>query len=283
MQKVKDIRRYLDQMLNEKYPNTERRSFNLWILEYLFDFSPRDAIMNAEDLLDDKSVIKVQQMVELLAEHKPIQQIVGYSWFYGHKFSINEEVLIPRPETEELVAWMLKDQTNDKSILDIGTGSGCIPISLAKNSTASVTTLDISEGALKIAACNAKRLNVKINFILADILNLDVLNALSTYDVIVSNPPYVLDSDKELMSSNVVDYEPHLALFVPNNDALKYYSKITEIASRVLNPGGILYFEIHELKALEVKHLLKNKGFSSIEIRQDMQGKDRMIKALLNV
>ena len=283
MQKVKDIRNYLDDTLGSKYPDSELRSFYNWILEYLLSYSTVDAIMNTENLLQNQTVKDVERIVGLLAKEKPIQQIVGYAWFYGHQFSVDEHVLIPRPETEELVDWILKDNLEGKSILDIGTGTGCIPICLAKHSSAKVSTLDISEEALKVARNNADTLNVKINFIHADIMSNEVVKKLSHYDIIVSNPPYVLESDKKMMSANVIDYEPHIALFVPNDDALKYYHKITEIASRALNPGGILYFEIHESKGFEMIKLLKDIGFTSVELRQDMQGKDRMIKAIWNV
>jgi len=280
MQKIKDIRLFLKDSLAAQYPESELRAFNNWILEYLFDYSSMDALMQAEKELSDKNIVDIKHIISLLKQEKPIQQIVGYAWFYGHKFSVNEQVLIPRPETEELVDWILKDKPEGKSILDIGTGSGCIPITLALNSTTQVSTLDISDLALAQAKENAKNLNASINFIQADILAKESIDKLDTYDVIVSNPPYVLESDKELMANNVLDNEPHLALFVPNDDALKFYIAIADIATKKLTKNGLLYFEIHEDKGEETLDMLTRKGFVNLELRKDLQGKDRMVKAV---
>jgi release factor glutamine methyltransferase len=280
MQKIKDIRLFLKDSLAAQYPESELRGFNNWILEYLFDYSSMDALMQAEKDLSDKNIKDLNRIITFLKQEKPIQQIVGYAWFYGLKFSVNEHVLIPRPETEELVDWILKDKPEGKSILDIGTGSGCIPITIALNSTAQVSTLDISDLAIVQAKDNAKNLNASINFIQADILAKESIDKLDTYDVIVSNPPYVLESDQELMENNVLDNEPYLALFVPNDDALKFYIAITDIASKKLNKNGLLYFEIHEDKGQETLDMLARKGFENLELRKDLQGKERMVKAV---
>ena len=280
MQKVKDIRLFLKEDLGSQYPDSELRGFLNWILEYVLDFSTMDALMKAEELLKVEDIAEVKRIVRLLKQEIPIQQIVGYAWFYGSKFPISKNVLIPRPETEELVDWILKDKINDKSILDIGTGSGCIPISIALNSTARVSSLDISELALAQAKQNSVLFKTEVNFIHADILNSQTHKILSKYDVIVSNPPYVLESDKHMMSANVLDNEPHLALFVPDVKALLFYEAIANIAVEKLNNKGVLYFEIHELKAQETVSMLKTKGFKEIEIRKDLQGKDRMVKAV---
>jgi len=280
MQKINDIRLFLKQSLATQYPDSELRGFTNWILEHLFDYSSMDALMQAEKDLSDKDIKNIERIVSLLKQEKPIQQIVGYAWFYGHKFAVNEHVLIPRPETEELVDWILKDKPEDKSILDIGTGSGCISITLALNSNAQVSTVDISDLALVQAKENAKNLNASINFIQTDILAEVGINKLDSYDVIVSNPPYVLESDKELMANNVLENEPHLALFVSDEEALKFYICIADIASKKLNNNGLLYFEIHENKGLETLDILSRKGFSNLELRKDFQGKDRMVKAV---
>ena len=280
MQKIKDIRLFLRDSLAAQYPESELRGFNNWILEHLFDFSSMDALMQAENDLSDKNIKDVHRIVAFLKQEKPIQQIVGYAWFYGHKFSVNEHVLIPRPETEELVDWILKDKPEGKSILDIGTGSGCIPITMALNSNVQVSSVDISDLAIIQAKENAKNLNASINFIQADILADESLDKLDTYDVIVSNPPYVLESDKELMANNVLDNEPHLALFVPNEEALKFYIAIADLATEKLNKKGLLYFEIYEDKGQETLDMLTRKGFSNLELRKDLQGKDRMVKAI---
>jgi len=280
MQKIKDIRLFLRDSLAAQYPESELRGFNNWILEHLFDYSSMDALMQAEKDLSDKNIKDVNRVVAFLKQEKPIQQIVGYAWFYGHKFSVNEHVLIPRPETEELVDWILKDKPEGKYILDIGTGSGCIPITIALNSNVQVSSVDISDLAIIQAKENAKNLNASINFIQADILADESLDKLDTYDVIVSNPPYVLESDKELMANNVLDNEPHLALFVPNEEALKFYIAIADLATEKLNKKGLLYFEIHEDKGQETLDMLTRKGFLNLELRKDLQGKDRMVKAI---
>ena len=280
MQKVKDIRLFLKEDLGSQYPESELRGFHNWILEYVLDFSTMDALMNAEELLKVEDIAEVKRIVHLLKQEIPIQQIVGYAWFYDVKFPISKHVLIPRPETEELVDWIIKDGVNDKDLLDIGTGSGCIPISIALNSTARVSSLDISELALAQAKQNAVLFKTDVNFIHADILNPDTKNSLGKYDIIVSNPPYVLESDKQMMSANVLDNEPHLALFVPDVKALIFYEAIASIAVEKLKNNGVLYFEIHELKAQETVTMLKTKGFKEIEIRRDLQGKNRMVKAV---
>ena len=226
-----------------------------------------------------KRVKKIKHIVSLLKKEVPIQQILGYTWFYGRKFNVNKNVLIPRPETEELVDWILKDNPAYKSILDIGCGSGCISISLALNSNLKMTSLEVSELALIQAKDNADKFMTSIKFIHADIFAKDTIFKLDHFDIIVSNPPYVLESNKCMMANNVLQYEPHLALFVPVNNPLKYYDTIAEIATKRLNQNGLLYFEIHEQKGSEILKMLDDKGFTSVELKQDLQGKDRMVKA----
>ena len=280
MQKVKDIRPFLKSNLGTQFPDSELRGFLNWILEFVLDFSVMDALMKEDDFLKKEEINEIHRISKLINQHIPIQQIVGYAWFYGIKFPISKNVLIPRPETEELVDWILKDDVSTKTVLDIGTGSGCIPISIALNSNASVSSLDVSDLALDQAKKNAELFKTQINFIQANILDSKVVYQLDNYDVIVSNPPYVLESDKELMSAIVLNNEPHLALFVPDTKALIFYEAIAEIATKRLNKNGLLYFEIHELKSEETINMLNSKGFTQIELRKDMQGKDRMIKAV---
>ena len=280
MQKVKDIRPFLKNNLGAQFPDPELRGFLNWILEYVLNFSVMQALMNEDDLLSDNQLKEVVRISGLLKQEIPIQQIVGYAWFYGNKFPISEHVLIPRPETEELVDWILKDGVNGKKLIDIGTGSGCIPISIALNSSASVSSLDVSELALEQARSNSKLFNTSVNFIHADILITDTKELLGKYDLIVSNPPYVLESDKKMMTANVLANEPHLALFVSDVDALIFYEAIAQIATEKLNNNGLIYFEIHEFKGVETIDMLRIKGFTQIELRKDMQGKDRMVKAV---
>lgn len=227
-----------------------------------------------QDLFEALSKLKLQ---------KPIQHILGETEFYGLPLKVNEHVLIPRPETEELVSWILKDvkllKAPGPKILDIGTGSGCISISLAKKiRQAVVTAMDISRDAIKIARENAKLNGVEVEFIQADVLSLDQLPG--QYDIIVSNPPYVRESEKSGIKANVLENEPHLALFVKDEAPLVFYKKIAKLAVDNLRPGGSLYFEINQYLGDQTKTLLENMGFAPVLLRKDMYGNDRMIKAI---
>ena len=279
MLKVKDIRAYLNDELSTLYPKSELRGFFYLIVEYVFSYNNTEALMQSESHINSNDVITIKRIVSSLKKESPIQQLLGYTWFYGHKFNVNKNVLIPRPETEELVDWVLKDNPAYKTVLDIGCGSGCISISLALNSKVKVTSLDVSKLALIQAKKNADKFETSIQFIHADIFAKDTIFKLNHFDIIISNPPYVLESDKSMMSNNVLQYEPHLALFVPDDNPIKYYHTIAEIATKRLNQNGLLYFEIHEHKGSEILEMLKDKGFTSVELKQDLQGKDRMVKA----
>jgi release factor glutamine methyltransferase len=221
---------------------------------------------------------KIDNILAQLQTGKPLQYALGYAEFYGLKFLVNPATLIPRPETEELVRWVINSVTGDNlSILDIGTGTGCIAISLKKNlAGVQVSAMDVSVDALNTAKENAALNEVKINFIEADILNYQSNNH---YSVIVSNPPYVTLEDKKLMHRNVTDFEPHTALFVPENDPLIFYRVIADFALSNLENGGLLFFEINESLGKETAQLLVDKGFKDVEIRKDLSDRDRMIKA----
>jgi release factor glutamine methyltransferase len=235
---------------------------------------------------DSKQLFKIH---EQLIQGKPLQYILGETEFYDLTFKVNPNVLIPRPETEELVDWALitsriiNGETEVLKILDIGTGSGCIPISIKKYiPLADITAIDISEAALNTARQNADLNQTEINFIQDDILNPSNLELINTkYDLILSNPPYVTESEKEHMLDNVLKHEPHKALFVPTNDPLVFYRAIAEFALVHLKINGFLFLELNEKFGQETLNLLKEKGFKEIELRQDMGGKDRMIKAVL--
>jgi release factor glutamine methyltransferase len=235
---------------------------------------------------DSKQLFKIH---EQLIQGKPLQYILGETEFYDLTFKVNPNVLIPRPETEELVDWALitsriiNGETEVLKILDIGTGSGCIPVSIKKYiPLADITAIDISEAALNTARQNADLNQTEINFIQDDILNPSNLELINTkYDLILSNPPYVTESEKEQMLDNVLKHEPHKALFVPNNDPLVFYRAIAEFALVHLKINGFLFLELNEKFGQETLNLLKEKGFKEIELRQDMGGKDRMIKAVL--
>lgn len=215
-----------------------------------------------------------------MKNENPIQQILGKADFYGLKFYVNEHVLIPRPETEELVDLIIKENKDfNPAILDIGTGSGCIPISLRKNiPNAMVSSIDVSEKALEVAKKNAEWNQVEINFILDDILNPSKEIAPNSFDIIVSNPPYIRISEKEEMSNNVLKYEPHLALFVYNDDPLLFYKKIADVALKGLKPQGKIYFEINENFGAECKQMLENKGFKNVVLVKDLSNKNRILR-----
>ena len=235
----------------------------------------------------NESLLKI---LEELKTGKPLQYVIGETEFYGLTFKVNPSVLIPRPETEELVEWILSDLRKPKTsieglkIIDIGTGSGCIPISLKKNlPEAQLFALDISPEALDVSTQNAALNQTMVNFIQADILNL--LNKQLTaekFGIIVSNPPYVTDAEKEQMLPNVLQHEPHIALFVPDNDPLIFYKAIADFAIKHLDTNGSLYLEINENLGEETVQLLKQKGFKKIELRQDLSGKDRMIRSQIH-
>jgi release factor glutamine methyltransferase len=227
---------------------------------------------------------RINKMLTRLKSGEPVQYILGHAEFYGLPFKVNPSVLIPRPETEELVEWAIlsvgSSQLTVGNILDIGTGSGCIAISLKKNLVdAQVSAIDISTEALKTAKENAELNDVNINFIEADILNQTNSPLTNHYSLIISNPPYVTLDDKKQMHTNVTDFEPHTALFVPENDPLIFYKAIADFALTHLKKGGLLFFEINESYGEQIVELLDNKLFKNIELRKDMSGKFRMVKA----
>lgn len=269
--------------LAETYPKTEIQSFFNILVEFRLKLSRIDVALNSDYEINTLDLNFLQKALIDLKKHKPIQYITGETEFYNLPFKLNEHVLIPRPETEELVDWIvadskLKTQNLKLKILDIGTGSGCIPISLAKNlPNTKVSAIDISLQALKTAEINAQFNNADIHFIEKDILNTNSLS--EVYDVIVSNPPYVRELEKDKMQKNVLDNEPHLALFVENNNPLLFYDKIADLAKSHLTKNGHLYFEINQYLGKETTDLLSIKGFKNIELRKDIFGADRMIKA----
>ena len=260
----------------------EIESFFFILTEYLHNLKRVDVALNPNFELSDAEVEKWNIILADLQQEKPIQYITGEAWFYGLKFEVNENTLIPRPETEELVEWILNSpiihHPSSMNILDIGTGTGCIPISLKANlPQANVSAIDVSEKALEVAKRNAKSNKVEINFIQTNILEVEDLN--QYFDIIVSNPPYVRNLEKEEIKKNVLDYEPHLALFVEDTDALLFYRKIAQLALKNLAPNGLLFFEINQYLGKETVELLENLGFKNIELKKDMYGNDRMVKS----
>ena len=275
MEKVSNILSYFRQELSAVADEREITSWYYISMEYLLVYNRSDCIINSNQVLNKSQLSKIKQIVAELKTHKPIQYILGKTEFYGLKIKVNEHTLIPRPETEQLVDWILKE--NFVAALDIGTGSGCIPIALAKHTDAKVLAIDVSEDALLIAEENAKNNEVEIDFIHQDILQ---TNYLQKVDLIVSNPPYVLESEKEKMQENVLDYEPELALFVEDKNPLIFYKKIASLAFNFLNENGKLFFEINAKFGKETIEMLADIGFVNIELKKDMNDKDRMIKAI---
>ncbi|MCB9223291.1 MAG: peptide chain release factor N(5)-glutamine methyltransferase [Crocinitomicaceae bacterium] len=224
--------------------------------------------------LSESDLIQLVKIVERLLRKEPIQYILGEAYFYGYKFKVNSNVLIPRPETEELVQFLIERNISGR-ILDIGTGSGVIPISL-KLALPKIQAvgLDVSIKALSIAETNAKDLNADVDFWLKDILTESLVG--EHFNVVISNPPYVLEQDKSEMETNVLDYEPHLALFVPDNDPLKFYRRIVDLCSDILLNNGVLAFEVHEKYAMDVV-LLMERDYKDVQALKDLQGKNRMV------
>ena len=257
--------------------DTERQSIASIVLEEVLGLSRTDWVLDQPVSVGEDQSKRLQEIVERLNNEEPIQYILGNTEFFGLVFAVSPVVLIPRPETEELVAMIIKENANEGlKVLDIGTGSGCIPISLKKNMpNASVYALDISEDALAIAKNNAIANGATIDFLACDILSEPL--SITGLDIIVSNPPYVLESEKKHMHGNVLRYEPAQALFVHDNDPLLFYKKIALIATKSLSRGGKLYFEINERYGIEVAGLLEQKGFGQVRISEDLQGKERMV------
>jgi len=280
---VKAIFDYTIKQLSDIYPENEVRSILKITLKHYFNFDGKYLALHPDQRFTESELLKIIFLTKELKTGKPIQHILGETVFYELSFKVNENVLIPRQETEELVDWIIKDFNNkeDIRILDIGTGSGCIPISLKKNIPLSVLhASDFSKQALELAKENVKRNNVEVNFIYDDILNFNLEKFPGSYDVIVSNPPYVLQNEKESLHRNVVDFEPHMALFVDNDEALVFYRAIIQFATKKLVKGGSLYFEINEIYGKAIEELLSNEGFSDISLKKDLNGKDRMIRAI---
>ncbi len=281
---IKTLRTSFVHSLSEIYDQEEVLSFFYMLSEKILGLQRVHVAVHLDRILSNDEIVSFDTATKRLENQEPIQYILGKTEFYGLPFLVNQHVLIPRPETEELVDWIVKDQINKKDplkILDIGTGSGCIAVSLAKNlPEAEVYAIDISGKAIEVAKENAEKNGVAIVFMQLDIL---IANKLpQKFDIIVSNPPYVRASEKQEMKPNVLDNEPLLALFVSDNDPLVFYEKITELAIKCLKPSGALYYEINQYLGSETKHMIKAQGFESVVVRKDIYNNERMIKARLN-
>jgi release factor glutamine methyltransferase len=296
---LKDFKLHFKNSLSEIYPTTEIDSFFFLLMEEYLNLQRIDTVLKPDFKIDEENLSTLKKALARLQNEEPIQYIIGKTEFYGLPFLVDENTLIPRPETEELVEWILEEVGSLKlgseksiSILDIGTGTGCIPISLAKNlSEAKVSAIDISVDALKIAAKNAALNKVEVDFFEVDILKIDSINKMmkpvqhdnSNYklDIIISNPPYVRELEKVEIQNNVLQNEPHLALFVSDENPLIFYDKIADLAKNNLTKNGLLFFEINQYLGKETCDLLESKGFKNIQLKKDLFGNDRMIKASL--
>ncbi|MGY8979991.1 MAG: peptide chain release factor N(5)-glutamine methyltransferase [Flavobacteriales bacterium] len=256
------------------YSNEETTSIAYIVIQEILGFNKIHVILNSDNIISLNHENKINLIINNLKLDKPIQYILGKANFFNLSFFVNKYVLIPRPETEELINWILENKFN--KVLEIGTGSGCISISLAKNSSANISAIDISSNAIKIARKNADNYKLDINFLCEDVFT---FKTDEKYDLIVSNPPYVLESEKKKMHNNVLNFEPHNAIFVKDTDPLLFYNFISVFASQHLNSNGFLFFEINEMFENEIILILKRNNFVNIELKKDLNGKDRMIKA----
>ncbi len=281
--KIKDAKLLIKDSLNKYYDANELTSFERIIFQDIFNIDFNSLITEPDKELNKKEALKLQEVIERLQKYEPLQYIIGFTEFYEIRFAVNSHVLIPRQETEELVDLIIndnKEKTNLK-IIDIGTGSGCIAVSLGKNIKKSkLTAVDIDDRAIITASSNAVNNNVKMSLIQDDILNYDCGLYLNKYDIVVSNPPYVRNSEKQMMSENVLNYEPGKALFVEDNEPLLFYKAIIDFCNEKLKEGGKIYLEINEFLANETKKLLEKTGFLKVQIIKDINGKNRIISAV---
>ena len=286
---VRDCRRYYASQLESIYDSDEANALIMILLEHYFNIDRVKIALEPDLRLSESELLTLHFAVKELLKNRPIQYIIGETEFCGMRFFVNGNVLIPRPETQEMVEMIANFARRDNAcvirtgckIIDIGTGSGCIAISLAKLiPNSDVTAMDVSEKALEVARKNADANGVNVHFVQDDILKPSTAELIDNqFDIIVSNPPYVCDSEKSEMRANVLDHEPSSALFVPDSDPLIFYRKILEFAQKALKPNGQIWFEINEKFGKETAELCREKGFKNVEIIKDFRGKERVIIA----
>jgi release factor glutamine methyltransferase len=296
--KISEAERYTRQQLYALYDESEAANIASLALEHITSLPKADRLLKKDTPLSPSQFSQLEDYIQRLQQHEPIQYIMNKAWFYGMELFVDNAVLIPRPETEELVDWIVKDvkasgktvferrpkeadETTQLKILDVGTGSGCIALALKKAMPkAEVWGCDVSEEALNIARRNGSALDIRVDFQGMNFLDYNQQKHLPTVDIVVSNPPYIPFHNKEQMKPNVVAYEPHTALFVPDTDALLFYKAVAHFGKHRLHKGGSLYMEIHEDLGKDVVELFKKEGYETVELRKDMQGKDRMVKVV---
>ena len=271
------------------YSDREADNISDWVFENVTGLKKWERRANPNNELTEINSNQLEKYLLELLQHKPVQYVLNEAWFYKMKFFVNENVLIPRPETEELVEWIVMDLRsamfdlhgkNNIHIIDIGTGSGCIPVSLKKElPEANITAIDVSEKALTVAKKNADELNAEVHFLQMDFLNESEWESLPQYDIIISNPPYIPVKEKEILAKNVTDFEPGIALFVEDNNPFIFYEKIAAFSKTHLKENDRIYVEVHEEYAENVKSIFENDGFIS-KIKKDIYGRDRMVSAI---
>lgn len=297
--KLYEAEQFMKEELKTIYDEQEASNITNLALEEILKQPKTERVSNKEKKLSQLQSHQLRQYLQRLKDHEPIQYIINKCWFYGMELYVDKNVLIPRPETEELVDWIVKDvkasgrdvfvrepmqadKTTELKILDVGTGSGCMALALKKTMPkAEVWGCDISEEALNVARRNGSDLDIRVDFQGMNFLDKSQQKILPTVDIVVSNPPYVPMHDKNQMNANVVNHEPHTALFVPDDDALIFYKVLAEFGKKRLYENGSIYMEVHENLATDVVHLFKENGYTRVELKKDMQGKDRMVKAVI--
>jgi len=282
-----EAQQQLIQRLSPIYDKREAGNIADMVMESVTGYKKSERVIHKTSSLDNELSERLEKYIIDLEQQKPVQYVLKEAWFYGMNFYVDENVLIPRPETEELVNWVVKEIHSSESvgwnrrtiILDVGTGSGCIPVSLKKAiPSAELWGCDVSELALNVARINSAKLGHLVDFQGLDFLDPVQRNQLPHVNILVSNPPYVPEKDKESMQPNVVKYEPHIALFVPDNDPLIFYRSIADFGNHRMHKDGIIFVEIHEDLASPLREIFRSAGYSRIELRRDMQGKERMMK-----
>lgn len=279
---VQAVKAYFKERLHNQFSESEMKAMLKVAICERLKLSSADYLLCDSNLLSESDLLYFRSIVKRLQNNEPFQYIVGQTEFFGLEMKCDARALIPRPETEELVEWVMEVAAPDDSLIDFCTGSGCIALALKNQLTkATVYGTDVSKEALELSKENASSLNLDVSFIQHDALSDQLPSTLTeqSIDIIVSNPPYIPEVDKQEMQANVLDFEPHLALFVDNDNALIFYKAIASQAARLLKKNGLLFFEIHERLAVETKEAIEALGFVDVEIRKDLQGKDRMIKA----
>jgi release factor glutamine methyltransferase len=279
---IPDLRRYFNSSLEAHYSASECKLMFDSLIQKRLNWTKTDLILNSNSRLSESDLLYLRNATKRLLNQEPFQYVIGETLFYDLLLNCDSRALIPRPETEELVQWIIEEQASISSILEVGTGSGCIALA-CKNQLprCKVTAIDVSPEALQLAGENAVKLSLEIKLIESDFLSedLSIIENGNTFDCIVSNPPYIPINESGNIAANVVDFEPSIALFVPEDNPLLFYHAIVDKSMYLLNNDGFLFFEIHELYSSEVLSLLEKKGFINIELRKDLQGKPRMVKA----